>query len=445
MYKRARKEVLRNMEKTKKLPKPETLAKYDIKDEEIKEVMKPTGIIYKITSPSGKVYVGQTIRSFEKRMQEHKSKFSGCTYLKRAIQKYGDEMKYEIIEEDVPQQHIDEREIYWINHFNSLAPHGYNLGTGGHYERGYTQEAKDNMRNATIKSKIEKNGYLGRVEKDGNLFYPKAQNNCTKIFLSNGGFRTKEECIEVLKEYTKDPDNFIKVDSPYKRKDGSVLKRCEKWTVKYKNVYLGDYETEAKGWEVIEMYQRDPEKFVKPERITTGHIFKRCNRWNLRYKGNFLGSYDTQKEAQEALGRYREDPKKFIKGQRKYNGTIFKSGDKWRFRYKKKHIGSLPHPRRSRRGSTSPSKIIIRIFFGYRLYQTHNWLRFLLLTRLLLFGFGQFIQMFPKIENLIPKFLHDWEICFPPFTISLYIDNLKLLRFRPIRLCRLIFNEVRFF
>jgi hypothetical protein len=340
MYKRARKEVLRNMEKTKKLPKPETLAKYDIKDEEIKEVMKPTGIIYKITSPSGKVYVGQTIRSFEKRMQEHKSKFSGCTYLKRAIQKYGDEMKYEIIEEDVPQQHIDEREIYWINHFNSLAPHGYNLGTGGHYERGYTQEAKDNMRNATIKSKIEKNGYLGRVEKDGNLFYPKAQNNCTKIFLSNGGFRTKEECIEVLKEYTKDPDNFIKVDSPYKRKDGSVLKRCEKWTVKYKNVYLGDYETEAKGWEVIEMYQRDPEKFVKPERITTGHIFKRCNRWNLRYKGNFLGSYDTQKEAQEALGRYREDPKKFIKGQRKYNGTIFKSGDKWRFRYKKKHIGS---------------------------------------------------------------------------------------------------------
>ena len=34
-----RKKVLRQMEKTKKLPKPETLAKYDIKDEEIKERM----------------------------------------------------------------------------------------------------------------------------------------------------------------------------------------------------------------------------------------------------------------------------------------------------------------------------------------------------------------------------------------------------------------------
>jgi hypothetical protein len=33
MYKRVRKEVLRNMEKTGKLPKPETLAKYEIKED----------------------------------------------------------------------------------------------------------------------------------------------------------------------------------------------------------------------------------------------------------------------------------------------------------------------------------------------------------------------------------------------------------------------------
>src|SRR6056300_97260 len=39
MYTRARKEVLRQMEKTGKLPKPETLAKYEIKDDEIKERM----------------------------------------------------------------------------------------------------------------------------------------------------------------------------------------------------------------------------------------------------------------------------------------------------------------------------------------------------------------------------------------------------------------------
>jgi hypothetical protein len=54
--------------------------------------------------------------------------------IRRAIQKYGDEMKYEIIEKDVPQEHLDEREIYWIKDFNSLAPHGYNLTTGGQFE-----------------------------------------------------------------------------------------------------------------------------------------------------------------------------------------------------------------------------------------------------------------------------------------------------------------------
>jgi hypothetical protein len=63
-----RKKVLRQMEKTKKLPKPETLEKYEIKENEVREVMGPRGIIYKITSPSGKVYVGQTVRSFEERM-----------------------------------------------------------------------------------------------------------------------------------------------------------------------------------------------------------------------------------------------------------------------------------------------------------------------------------------------------------------------------------------
>src|SRR6056300_432728 len=40
MYKRARKEVLRQMEKTKKLPKLETLTKYEIKEDEVREVMK---------------------------------------------------------------------------------------------------------------------------------------------------------------------------------------------------------------------------------------------------------------------------------------------------------------------------------------------------------------------------------------------------------------------
>lgn len=203
MYERARKEVLRQMKKTGKRPKQSTIDKYQIKDDEIKYSMEePLGIIYKITSPSGKTYVGQTVRSFEKRMQEHRQETSGCTWIKRAIQKYGDEMKHEIMEENIPHGQLDEREIYWIKELHSLAPSGYNLSTGGYYSKGFTQEAKDNMRNANIKSNLEKNGYLGCVERHGNLFYPRAKTDVKK-YLSNGGFYTEEEAIEVLKEFTK--------------------------------------------------------------------------------------------------------------------------------------------------------------------------------------------------------------------------------------------------
>jgi hypothetical protein len=46
------------------MPKQSTIDKYQIKEEEIKECMGPQGIIYKITSPSGKVYVGQNCTNF---------------------------------------------------------------------------------------------------------------------------------------------------------------------------------------------------------------------------------------------------------------------------------------------------------------------------------------------------------------------------------------------
>src|SRR6056300_224556 len=159
----SREKVIKTMEKTGKLPKPETLAKYEIKEDELREIMGPKGIIYKITSPSGKVYVGQTIRSFEKRVAEHKRESSCCTLIKRAIDKYGDEMNYELIEDNVPQEQLDEREIYWINHFNSLAPDGYNCTTGGQFTKGYSQELKDKIRDIKNTQKVEKDGYMGYV------------------------------------------------------------------------------------------------------------------------------------------------------------------------------------------------------------------------------------------------------------------------------------------
>ena len=266
MYRRARKEVLRQMEKTKKLPKPETLAKYDIREDEIKECMGPTGIIYKISSPSGKVYVGQTIRSFEKRMQEHRDMKSTCSAVRNAIDKYGDEMKYEIIEENVPQEHLDEREIYWIKELNSLRPDGYNLRTGGRFYKA-TQEMCDNMKDAKHKSKIEKDGYMGYASKWGNTFYPRIRIDGILVALSNGGFRTEEEAVEVLKEYTKDPNNFTNVDGPLKKPIGCIRLENNRWRLSYKrDIKLGNYDTKEQAQEAFERYLKDPENFTKPKK-----------------------------------------------------------------------------------------------------------------------------------------------------------------------------------
>ena len=262
----SREKVLRQMEKTKKLPKPETLAKYEIKEDEIKECMGPTGIIYKISSPSGKVYVGQTIRSFEKRMQEHRDMKSTCSAVRNAIDKYGDEMKYEIIEENVPQEHLDEREIYWIKELNSLRPDGYNLRTGGRFYKA-TQEMCDNMKDAKHKSKIEKDGYMGYASKWGNTFYPRIRIDGILVALSNGGFRTEEEAVEVLKEYTKDPNNFINVDGPLKKPIGCIRLENNRWRLSYKrDIKLGNYDTKEQAQEALERYLKDPENFTKPKK-----------------------------------------------------------------------------------------------------------------------------------------------------------------------------------
>src|SRR6056300_1879275 len=337
MYKRARKEVLRQMEKTGKLPKPETLAKYDIKEDELREIMGPKGIIYKITSPSGKVYVGQTIRSFEKRMQEHRDVKSKCSAVRNAIDKYGDEMKYEIIEDNVPQEQLDEREIYWISYFNSLRPNGYNLKTGGRFYKA-TQEMCDNMRDAKRKLKIEKDGYIGYARRWGNTFYPAVNIGNNKVGISNGGFRTEEEAIEVLKEYTKDPENFKIVDGPLKKPTGCITLENNRWRLSCKCKKLGSYITKEEAQEALERYLNDPENFIKPSR-KVGSIHKVGNKRSLYCAHRYLGTYDTEQEAQEALERYLDDPENFPTFHKNI-GSVRRKGNTWQLRYKEKHIGN---------------------------------------------------------------------------------------------------------
>lgn len=96
-----------------------------------KKPKKGYGFIYKYTSPSGKSYIGQTVRSLSERAGHNGKNYKGCSLFFRAIQKYGlKNFDVEILAE-VPRKQLNEQEKRYIHLFNSLAPNGYNISAGG--------------------------------------------------------------------------------------------------------------------------------------------------------------------------------------------------------------------------------------------------------------------------------------------------------------------------
>lgn len=107
--------------------------------------------IYKINFPSNKVYIGQTYNT-QKRWREHltdtiKEDFK----LSRAMRKYKTTIDcFSIIEDNITTQDLaNEREIYWINYYNSYKE-GYNSAPGG--QNGWQPKGEDHF-NAELTDK----------------------------------------------------------------------------------------------------------------------------------------------------------------------------------------------------------------------------------------------------------------------------------------------------
>ena len=120
-----------------------------------------TGYIYKITNTrNGKVYIGQTRRTVEKRFKQHlssafrESSKSYLTYLSRAIRKYSTEcFIVETIKEIMVTtvgrlcKQLDKEEVFYIRKYNSTDPRfGYNRLKGGQLNR--SSEELLNYKNA---------------------------------------------------------------------------------------------------------------------------------------------------------------------------------------------------------------------------------------------------------------------------------------------------------
>lgn len=125
-------------------------------------------VIYKITSPSNKSYIGQTVR-FKQRMNCYKNlRCKNQSAIYNAILKYGwENMQVEILWEKESNTRLivelNELEIKYIKEFNTKVPNGYNLTSGGEGHE-ITDEHRRNQRIGILKSDI--NHYFNEEFKD---------------------------------------------------------------------------------------------------------------------------------------------------------------------------------------------------------------------------------------------------------------------------------------
>lgn len=131
------------------------------------------GYIYKITNDvNDKIYIGQTKRTLSKRWYEHKlyaKQPDSNNKLYLAMKEIGiDHFKIDPIEEVYGVEDRNQREVYWIEFYNSFND-GYNSTRGGgcvDWENASTLEKKDlivEMRlNGATYQKITENLHCGR-------------------------------------------------------------------------------------------------------------------------------------------------------------------------------------------------------------------------------------------------------------------------------------------
>ena len=270
------------------------------------------GYIYKISTDfNDKVYIGQTSRTILIRFEEHITKPNKNSYIDNSIKTHGrHHYKVEEVEEVENNDFLDEREIYWINFYNSYHK-GYNLTPGGGGNRFSSQEIQQIY-------DLWDNG-LG-VKEIGN-----------KLDFSRSAIR------KVLKEYqnySQEESNKRQIENHYKQIDIYDLNNNFLYTEKSQldfcnknNISTGALTNALKNRHNVLnkfriLYHGEDPKILQS--FADGKRF--INQYDLN--DNLIASFESAAKAGQALGIDRKQIMKAIKGERKnYKNYIWKYGD----------------------------------------------------------------------------------------------------------------------
>ncbi len=130
-------------------------------------------LIYKVTSPSGKYYIGQTTRTLEERKKQHHTLANRDNTLPfyRAIRKHNDNLIWEIIDTASTIEELNEKEVYWIAKYDTCHGAGYNCTEGGgsnipnaETRKKLSEQGKQREANKTVEEKVAstKKGWVTR-------------------------------------------------------------------------------------------------------------------------------------------------------------------------------------------------------------------------------------------------------------------------------------------
>lgn len=172
-------------------------------------------LVYKHTSPSGKVYIGITSQRVTKRWKNGRG-YEGCTVFYRAVQKYGwQNIKHEIVAEGLSNEEACLMEQNLIAKYKSSDPrYGYNMTLGGeHYDpneewrrkaseshKKYYQEHPEARERVSEQSKgrpctEENKEYFRAVMKQYYIDHPEERERVANTF--RGMKRSEEFCRKV--------------------------------------------------------------------------------------------------------------------------------------------------------------------------------------------------------------------------------------------------------
>lgn len=242
--------------------------------------------IYKILcKKNNKVYIGQTV-NLNKRMMEHfndlrKGKHHSLK-LQRAFDKYGEEFFEHSLIEIVPENIADDREKYWIKHYNSTDKNfGFNNESGGNLKKVVSEDTKKKLSNINKSKYTKARKYL---------LSPEALKKKSEKLTGSGNpmyGKTPKEWMskESYEKWVNDKRKRMLENNPMKGKKHSKesLEKIKNASLGENNPFFGKHHSDETKSKLSKIRKENPVNNRRVLCVNTGEVFNTITEASKRF------------------------------------------------------------------------------------------------------------------------------------------------------------------